>query len=165
MFPDETTLGDVRRWILDRLIPTERGRTGKLKANPGVECPACRQNVAMSVRPFDAKMARLMLAMYRGDPYGWHHTPSLTGDKGGDSVKSQHWGLIEGRDGEKADGNPRNGFWRLTELGRRFVRGEVTIPRWALLYNEERHALDGPPITIQEALGTDFNYNEIIRGA
>lgn len=162
LFPDETRLGEVRRWILDALIPTERGRTGKFKTRRGVRCPACSQNVAMSVRPLDAKMAHLMVAMYRADPYGWHHAPSLTGDKGGDSVKSRHWGLIEGRDGHREDGNPRNGYWRLTDLGRRFVRSEATVPRWALLYNEECHLLDGPPVTIQEALGTGFDYREMI---
>lgn len=126
MFDGVATLHDARVILFDHIIPRERGRTGKLKSPPGVACPVCTQNVAVSIRPLDAKMARILAVMYQTDPWAWHHVPTLTSDKGGDTVKSRHWGLIESKDGERDDGNPRNGFWRLTDLGRRFVRGEVT---------------------------------------
>lgn len=169
MFTDEITLGEVREWIVEKLTPVKKNRLGWWRKNPGVKCPACRQHIEMMIRPMTSEMARVLIAMYLENPEGWVHVQSLRRDnvpvaRGGDWCKVKHWGLVERNIGQKADGNPNNGHWRLTDLGRSFVRGEVQLPQRVFLYNDECHGKDGMLISIRDALGANFNYDEMIRG-
>lgn len=163
----ETPLREVRRWLADMITPTEHTRTGNLKAKPGVECPACTQNVGMMLRPMTDEMARALIAMHLADtPDGWVKVQNMTYPdgspvvRGGDWTKLKHWGFIEGKEAQRADGNPRNGYWRLTDLGRQFLAGTLSVPRRVHIFNDERHGMDGPLITIRDALDSPFHYAE-----
>ena len=74
------------------------------------------------------------------------------------------WGLIEEKPGTRDDGSPRVGYYRMTELGRRFARREVKVPAHIFIYNgEPLRRMVSEEITISDALGTDFSYDEIMR--
>jgi hypothetical protein len=107
---------------------------------------------------------------------GWLHVPKhLAAQKwlpasvraswhGGDWSKLRHWGLIESKPDERADGSTRVGFYRITDLGRQFVEREVKVPKYAYIYAQTFMGLDLPYITIDEALGTKFSYDELMTG-
>ena len=82
----------------------------------------------------------------------------------GDGTKAKYWGLIVPMPGQRDDGSTCNGWWRLTRRGRAFVRGWIKVPKYAHIYNDEKLWLSGPRWTIRDALGTKFNYRELMNG-
>ena len=55
------------------------------------------------------------------------------------------------------------GFYKITELGKKFVAREVSVPMYIFLYNGATvKRLDTETIDIYEALGEKFNYNELM---
>ena len=159
------TLEDAKKWL--------RVRFGK-----GATCPCCAQYVKLYKRSFNKSSAYVLLLIacyFRGDPVEeWLHVPSYIAEMAadnprraaavrGDWAKLKFWGLIEEKPDTRADGSPRVGYWKLTQLGRQFVNREVKVPSHIFIYNGE--ALDrtvDEQITIDDALGTDFSYNEIM---
>ena len=93
---------------------------------------------------------------------GWFHLGQATGYKGGDVAKLKYWGLLEEAvDVAREDGG-KTGVWRFTELGAAWVQGRTTVPKYAYVYNGHLRRLDGPPITIQQALGDRFNLRDLM---
>ena len=161
------SLEDAKKWL--------RQRFGK-----GATCPCCNQFVKLYKRPFNKSMAYVLLLMARyyrrievkNDE--WLHVPSYIAEVAvgnprraaavrGDWAKLKFWGLIEEKPDVRADGSPRVGYWRLTPLGRQFVAREVKVPSHVYIYNSEplQRAVD-EQITIDDALGTEFSYAEIM---
>lgn len=73
------------------------------------------------------------------------------------------YGLIEESPHERPDGG-RAGIWRLTDLGVAFVEGRATVPTYSILYNQELLRLEEPKISISQALGKRFRYDELMEG-
>jgi hypothetical protein len=162
------TLEDAKRWL--------RARFSK-----GATCPCCHQFTKLYKRNFNKSMAYVLLLIscyFRGDPVEeWLHVPSYIAEMvsdhprraaavRGDWAKLKLWGLIEEKPGEREDGSPRVGYWKLTPLGKQFVNRQVKVPSHVYIYN-------GAPlpkvvdtlITIDDALGTEFSYEEIMGAA
>jgi hypothetical protein len=147
-FPDPEPL---RQWLRSHV-------------DQGVHCPACDQYAKVYQRPLHAGVGRVLIAMYYedGDPEGYVYIPSLRGiELGGDTAKARYWGLIEEKPDLRKDGG-RAGWWRLTALGRSFVRGTVSIPKYARIYDGRCLTLTGQQVTIREVLGNKFDYDELM---
>jgi hypothetical protein len=158
MNPDLTTpLGDVRDWLRTRIDDGER-------------CPCCTQYAKVYRRSLPNATARVMIALHRAgaEPDAYLFLPTIldtmkgTPHQGGYGTLGQHWGLLEQQPGERDDGSNRVGWWRLTLLGRAYVRDEVTVPRYAHIYNGRCLRLSGEPWSIRNALGRRFYYNELM---
>lgn len=160
-----TTLEDAKKWL--------RARFGK-----GAACPCCNQFVRCYRRPMNKSMAYVLLLMechFRSDPVEeWLHVPSFIAEMvadhprraaavRGDWAKLKLWGLIEEKPETRADGSPRAGYWKLTPLGRQFARRQVKVPSHVFIYNGEalQRAVE-EQITIDDALGTEFSYDELM---
>lgn len=141
--PAPTWLLDrVRRWIVDRLAE-------------GVDCPACGQTARAYRRRLHAKMAAALLRLYRAGGLSLVATSTLwPHHEATDAAKLRYWGLIEA--------GPDPSTWRVTELGRRWIAGDVTVPSHATIYNGECLRLDGSPLSLAEALGADFDAAELL---
>jgi hypothetical protein len=163
-----TTLEDAKKWL--------RVRFGK-----GAACPCCNQFVKLYKRSLNKSSAYVLLLMacyFQGDPVEeWLHVPSYIAEMvadhprraaavRGDWAKLKFWGLIEEKPEMRADGSPRVGYWRLTQLGRQFVKREVKVPSHVYIYNGSplQRTVENM-ITIDEALGTEFSYDEIMGDA
>ena len=165
-----TTLEEAKRWL--------RARFGK-----GAACPACNQFVKCYRRPLNKSMAYVLLLIARYyrrvevKSDAWLHVPSYVAEVAignprraaavrGDWAKLKFWGLIEEKPDVRADGSPRVGYWRMTPLGRQFVAREVKVPSHIYIYNGEplQRAVE-EQITIDDALGTEFSYAEIMAEA
>lgn len=114
-------------------------------------------------------MARALIIIYwyfeREDAEEWLQVPTYLNwtQALGDAAKLHWWGLIEPkRDAVRDDGSKKTGYYRITELGQQFVRGEAEVPKYIYLYNQCCLGFCGPPTTISEALGDKFNYAELM---
>ena len=114
-------------------------------------------------------MARSLIIIYNAptDSSGWVHVEDYFVSIGvtmkGVHGKLKHWGLLEQKENTD-DAKNKNGLWRITELGRDFVEGKVSMNRAVFLYLDRVRDYDDTPVTIFEALGTKFNYAELMQG-
>lgn len=159
-----TTLHEARDYVHDN-------------ADRGVICPVCDQHLQRYRRPLHSMMAFALVLIDRRlrASEEWLHVttflieldlPSavLTSIRG-DWPKLRHWGLIEPKPGLRKDKSKRNGFYRMTELGRHFVRGEVKVPQYLSIQNNKLCQAGGeqvPMIDIHEAFGVKFDYARLM---
>lgn len=133
----------------------------------GIECPCCRQYVKLYKRKLNSAMAYVLVMMDRA-PTGYFHvenwlkTQNTPASLRGDFPKLHYWGLIEAKEATREDGSPRVGYYRITEKGRKFVHGLIEVPARAQLFNQKFYGYDGDPISIKQALGDKFNYEELM---
>lgn len=142
------SLDSARQWLRARLDDGER-------------CPCCTQFAKVYRRKIYSTMARTLIAMWRrGSTTEWLDIndvrKSLDLKGGGDGTKMRYWDLIEA--------HPDLPLWRVTSLGEQWVRDTITVPRYARIYDNRCLSLVGDPVTIREALGVRFNYNDLMRG-
>jgi hypothetical protein len=142
----------------------------------GAECPACGQLVKHYRRPLTVGMAYTLVLLERRAPNEWVHVldfmqglnlkPKVgTALGSGDYAKLRFWGLLEDYQSTRDDGSTRNGWWRITEDGKRFVRGELKVASHAVVFNDKLIELDSSKLVgIRDALGKKFNYDELMAG-
>jgi len=154
MIPDDsTTLGAARDWLREQV-------------DDGVECPCCTQLAKVYRRKVLAAAAIALIQVYRRVGTEWVHIPSLSSKiaaTGGTWALMAHWQLIEEAT-EKRDDGGRAGWWRITPYGERFVRNTLSIPKYARVYDGRLLSLVGEQVTIVDALGTKFDYRDLMEG-
>lgn len=149
--PDDVPLGEAKQWLRDRV-------------DDGAPCPCCGQLAKVYRRRVNSGMARSLITMWRKAGLEWVHLPTEIGARSREEGKLAYWGLAEEATEKREDGG-RAGWWRVTERGRQFVLGLTTIPRYALIYDGRRLRFDGEPVTIRDALGAKFDYDQLMAGA
>lgn len=150
-FSPQATLAQIRTWL-------------RTHVEDGTECPACRQHVKVYRRKITSSMARSLIDMYRAGGLTWVHVPTVISGQRADEGKLAYWNLIEEEKVKRPDGG-RAGYWRLTRLGELFVLNKCTVPKYARIYNGELVNLDpSEQVSIVDALGTRFNYAEMMAG-
>lgn len=152
MSPQHATLDDARAWLFGR-------------ADEGVHCPCCTQFAKVYRRKLTGSIARVLIAMWREAGRDWVYLPDIR-SAGQDEAIARYWGLIEPYpDARRYDGSSRVGWWRLTPLGVQFVQNDALIPKYASIYNGNLVSLDAREhISIIDALGTKFNYSDLMGG-
>jgi antitoxin component of RelBE/YafQ-DinJ toxin-antitoxin module len=137
----------------------------------GVKCPCCGQLAREYRRALGASSAAVVVLLHAVRTTGYVDLPALLAERaprlagaGGYATLGKWWGLLEQAPGARDDGSNRTGLWRITELGRRWADGAGTVQRYARLFDGELLGLEGPPITVHDALGTRFDYRELLAG-
>lgn len=132
-------------------------------------CPCCGRHAQIYRRTFHSSMAYQLIRLYRlGGANQFIHVsklilPNMAGS--GDFSKAKYWGLIIPKDKAIYDTDTpskANGFWQLTQEGVEFVKGKTDITREVHIFDDEVVALSPDTITIREALGNKFNYDELM---
>lgn len=160
---------------------TEARAQLQVKLKDGTRCPCCDQHAQIYRRIITSSMAYCMILITRyydtmpGD--GWLHVASFIAGQDqisgrtraairGDFAKLLYWNLLEERPLTRPDGNGRAGYYRLTSTGKWFVDGSVRVPKVAVVYNGQCLRLDDSEgyITIHDALGKKFNWNNLMKG-
>lgn len=162
--PNTTTLAKAQEVLKDH-------------AKEGAICPCCRQLVKLYERPITGAMAYVLILLHRHfstPPIpGWVHVPSYLTDmskmgsavRGGDWAKLRYWGLLEEKPEDRKDGSNRAGFYRMTEKGHKFAKGEVKVPKAVMLYNDRFLGFVTPgEVSIQDCLGKEFDYADLMAG-
>lgn len=143
------TLAEARSWLRDRI-------------DDGEHCPCCTQLAKVYRRKIHATMGRdLILVWHRFGPAWFHSTASPA--HGGDFVKLTHWGLIAEDDRIRDDGG-RAGWWQITPNGVAYVQDRLKVPKYARIYDGRCLGLVGDPVGVRDALGTRFDYRDLMAG-
>jgi hypothetical protein len=132
----------------------------------GGYCPCCDRWGKIYRRPLNASMARALVwlvnAQHRGD--GWVHVPSSAPMW---LLRTQQlpalwmWNLVVGYR-EKKSKLTTSGLWQPTRLGMLFASDQASVKRYVYVYNNEVLETDGEEISIRDALGDKYNYDEIM---
>lgn len=150
-----------QRW--DTLREAKGDLNVRVTSGEGVTCPCCGQLAKMYKRKINSTMARAAITMFRAGPSaGFMHVPSLPGDMH-EVSQLVWWGLIEEKPGRRDD-EGRHGWWRLTKEGVEFVLGQRKVVKYMLVYDHNVIGSEGDLVDIKDALGSKFNYHELMEG-
>lgn len=133
-------------------------------ARDGHRCPCCSQLAKVYRRKINSGMARALVRMYRAAGLDWLHKPTVLkgfGAAARDESLLRYWSLIVEEIEERPDGG-RSGWWRVTVAGEAFLRREVAVLKYALVYDGRLLKLEGPEVRIQECLGSKFDLGELL---
>jgi len=134
----------------------------------GTCCPCCERFIKLYRRPLSASMARYLIVLAKKSGMGnpWLHVETDFRDVSipsrGDYAKLRYWGLIEAKPGVSERGARTKGYWRITDKGRAFVAGNAPVPSHILLLNNRVVGFSDNLVTIRDALGKAFNYDELM---
>ena len=141
------------------------------KLEQGSTCPCCGQFAKLYRRKIHASMAMSLIALYRLSTDGREWIDILdvadmvhqlkTVNATADFAKLAYWGMIEAKTNDD-ESRRTSGMWRITDNGRRYVERRSGALRYALVYNGELQGFDGGLAGIDEALGSRFNYSELM---
>lgn len=137
----------------------------------GYTCPCCGGYVKTYIRKFNSNMALALGILYKwtnGDNFGkFCHLENLIIESGykrcGDFSYLVHYAFIEKFVGKREDGSARNGHYRITPRGMMFVEGKCTAPEKFIMDGGKFRGFDGENITFSQALGSKFNFNELMQ--
>ena len=140
-----------------------------LRANweKGCKCPTCGQMVKLYKRKLHTVMALMLVKLYKLDHQkaGYYHAKDFVITKTGtnDFSKLRYWGLIVSKDNDDTK-KRASGIWAITDKGRQFVRGEISVPEKVLIFDSKYFGYDGDQIKIDRAIGAEFDYGELMTG-
>jgi hypothetical protein len=131
-------------------------------ADEGVKCPTCGQFAKVYKRSINAGMAKSLITMYlAGAADDYIYIPDAVGARSREEGKLRYWGLVEEAQTPRPDGG-RAGWWKLTDRGVLFVNGKRSVMKYAHVYDGEVVGYSGSQVTIQDCLGTKFDYRELM---
>ena len=132
----------------------------------GVDCPCCNQLVKLYQRPITGSMVTWLIELYKLSKGGngvYFHITKIGTDGEGDFAKLQYWGLIAEQEKDPSDTKKRtSGFWTITEKGKNFVEGKITVPSHIKIFNNKQYGFNGSQVYISDCLGNKFNYRELM---
>lgn len=140
----------------------------------GTRCQCCNQYVKLYKRRITSTMAHRLITFWKyieknnldGE---YIHVDSLFASMKlkpcGDFAKLVYWGLIVRKHGDRDDGSSRNGYYRLTADGLRFVKNNLRVDEYRLVFNSEVYNPRGPVklVWITDCLNKHFNYSELMK--
>mgnify|MGYP000306415011 CR=1 FL=1 len=153
---------------MDKIIFLEEAKQ-HLRENwiEGTECPCCGQFVKKYKTNLNSSMVYALILIAKA-PDGWLHVEDHFVDIGcklkGVHGKLKHWGLIRQKPNDDQPEKNKTGYWRITQKGRDFVNNIVTVPQYVWLFNNKQYGFSENHVTIQQALGKKFNYEELMNG-
>jgi len=148
----------------------EARRILELRLDKGSYCPCCGQYARRYKRKLYSSQARQLLRLYLlSRKHGfdlerfYHRSVIAPYANNNDLALLRHWGLLALRRNE--DVNKRaSGDCRLTNHGREFVEGTVCVPAACYLYNDLVQKFTEKLVSIYDALGTRFSYEDLMSG-
>lgn len=118
----DATIDEARKWMAD----TIHNRKGTV-------CPVCRRHAEIYRVTITASMAQLLITAHAeygvGKPFRMRTIADqlVSNDRNGARLRA--WDLIEPAD--------EWGYWQVTKLGGQFLAGRVSLPKGAILQNNE----------------------------
>jgi hypothetical protein len=134
----------------------------------GIACPCCDQLCKVYVRKLHTEMALFLIKLVRmwregGDDTKMYHIRDLIRAEtkaSTDGAYLVHWSLLVRSTPQES--KTRGGLYRPTGRGVEFVDDKITVPSHAKIYLNKLVGLTGKPTTIRDALGSKFDYEELM---
>lgn len=139
----------------------------------GCKCLACGQRVQLYNYKFFASSAFALIRLFNltetNPDQEWFHVKDYA-EAGKDRPRAHHfaelrfWELIEKCDVNDDPAKKSSGYWKITEKGKQFVNEEIKVQSRILIYNNifVGFAENSSEITVREALGNKFDYEELM---
>ena len=149
LFP---TLADAREWL-----------PAAAESTRGAICPCCLEfnKVYRRKIPFSTIKALFNLYQLNENMPGEYHSREFTGShSGGDFAKIAALGLFQkvlNKDTQKK----HSGYWLITDAGKRFCRGELSIQERLIIYHNELTGTSGEFKFISD-FWPNFDYGELM---
>ena len=136
----------------------------------GSSCPCCNQLVKVYRRKLNSNMCIFLSSLVKkvnenilNGGVGYVHYSECE-FSGRDYNQLAHWGLIEALYCDKTK-KRTSGMWTITEYGEDFVKGKVKVREYILCYNGRAKVdEESEMISFENALGSTFNYKELMDG-
>lgn len=137
----------------------------------GCTCPCCGQRVKLYKRKIHKGMAVDLIRVYREQRrLGWtefihveKYLQSTGKSYSHNFALAEFWGLAERSKAEPEQPAARTGgLWRLTALGREFVAGRMTVPKFVYTFNHRKYYQSDERVNIRTALTDQLNYDELM---
>lgn len=133
----------------------------------GTICPCCDRFGKIYAVKLNAGMANTLLWLYQNQ--GFQHLPTAaprhvisTNSVG----KLAAWGMAEAQPNDDDPSKKHLGIWRITAAGIDFVEGRSRAWSHVIHYNQTVMGFrEDKKITISQALGRPFHYQELMRTA
>jgi hypothetical protein len=150
----------------------------RVLAGEKLYCPVCERKAIRQKRGLNNGMASVLIAFNKAqrDAEGYTHISDVREwrpdkladgkiqitDHVRDWVKLQLWGLLEKRPPGRTKDENSTGMWRITTAGHAFLQEKLKVPKYVHDYDNECKEQSGPMFGLRDALGSKFNYWEII---
>lgn len=132
----------------------------------GYRCKCCGSFIKRYRRKLLSNMAYVLVLLYREGIRDWVHVEKWLIENGhqrsGDFHKLVHWNLLDKLTEDRPDGSSRNGYYRLNGKSILFVEGKLKVRQVALILNGKFEGFEGGEINVHDALGSKFNYAELM---
>ena len=133
----------------------------------GTKCPCCGQFVRLYKRRLNSSMSRALVwisGASQSSKDGW--VDVLAKAPKWLTKTNQHptlrwWGLLERMPNDESH-KKHSGVWRPTKKGIAFALGETRVPQYIFHYNNKVIGQSDELITISEAFGVKFDYQEMM---
>lgn len=133
----------------------------------GFHCPKCEQWTKLYARRINKGMATQLIWLvrtYKKLKRNWvkvaNHAPRNILSSPQFTVL-KHWGLVEQKENLSSKKRTSN-LWRPTKAGIDFVLQRISVPEYAFLYNDKLRGYSVERTTLEQALGVDFDYEEVM---
>ena len=143
------SLADAQAWL-------------RARVEDGEHCPCCTQFAKVYKRKINSGMVRALINLYAAGEGEFHHLPPIDPSHG-DAAKLVYWSLIEEEPTVREDGG-RAGWWRITPQGVSFLRGRVTVTKYARIYDSRLLGFCGDTVGVRDSLGTKFRLDDLMEG-
>lgn len=126
----------------------------------GVRCPCCNNYCKLYKRAIHTEVAVFLIKLVRSFSItqDWVHIRDIVKSNTKASTDGSylpHWGLVIVKD-------KRLGYYKPTEKGIQFVHKKITVPKYVYLYRNKIIEFSTQRITISQALGTKFSYQDLM---
>lgn len=139
-------------------------------------CPCCGRYAQIYKRQINSSMALQGIAVLRlGGATDYVHMSEVLlkvseilggGVLGGfEFTKLSYWGLAISKSPAVDEVKKKtSGMWKLTPDGVLFLKNQLKVKKYALIYDDTVLRFEGKEVGITEAFKTHFNYQELMEG-
>ncbi len=153
---DAEAIRNVVNFLRSQLEQEARGE--------GCNCIVCGERAKWNRRSLSKKQVKALVNLYKKtQPGGYSHITEFAESRGdGDEIaKTRYWQLAA--PGENTDKKKlHSGYWKLTDFGRQFVEGRVSIYKYVWVYRAHAMAYDGEGVSIYDCYGQHFDIREVL---
>ncbi len=129
-----------------------------------VGCPCCGQLVKRYKRKLGSPQTKALILLYKlNQNSDWVHIREIVKEVNvhGDFAKMLHWKVIEQLPNDSPQ-KKNSGLWKITELGKQFVKGEILLPSHVYLFDSKFIGYSDTTTSVKQSLGKKFNYAELM---
>lgn len=140
-----------------------------LKKNKRVKeekCRCCGHIKRTYTRSFNSNMAMCLIALVKYEINGYIKVEDFLLKQGyercGDFSYLTHYGFLRKQGGLRDDTSTRTGYYQITSAGIMFAENKITAKEHFIICENRLLGFEGKDIAIKDALGTKFNYSELM---